>query len=178
MPYSSYSSSEETMTMREILNATRVYLYQEPDPVICSISHTDIVNGDIVCEINACHHFFKYTELMTWLSNHNTCPVCRCNVMREEENEDSFTSSAQQAGAQQAGSQQAGSQQAGAQQAGAQQAGAQQAGSQQERSTLFSNMQQPRTQHNGQQHVDNLQQLLRTFLTGLDGGVQTEISFL
>jgi len=46
----------------------------------CPISLEDFVENEIVCKIKGCHHCFKITPLMNWLSINTYCPVCRYNL--------------------------------------------------------------------------------------------------
>ena len=47
----------------------------------CPISLEDFAVGENICKINNCGHIFKRAALYRWFHRHNTCPVCRCNVL-------------------------------------------------------------------------------------------------
>ena len=47
----------------------------------CPISQQEFEENTQVIRINCCNHIFTQNSLTTWLSNHNTCPVCRCNIV-------------------------------------------------------------------------------------------------
>lgn len=78
-------TAASVLTQRQILENTRVFSYstERDHPLLnttCPISHLDFENGDILCELNHCHHVFKYNQIMRWLSIDSTCPVCRSLV--------------------------------------------------------------------------------------------------
>lgn len=52
----------------------------------CPISFEDFQIGESICKINYCGHIFKRDALYEWLENHNTCPVCRRNVIQSSRN--------------------------------------------------------------------------------------------
>jgi hypothetical protein len=52
----------------------------------CPISLEDFCVGESICKINNCGHIFKRDALYRWFNNHNTCPVCRCNVLPSNRN--------------------------------------------------------------------------------------------
>ena len=47
----------------------------------CPITQTEFTNNMIVTRINCCNHIFCKDSLITWLGGHNTCPVCRINIL-------------------------------------------------------------------------------------------------
>ena len=49
--------------------------------VTCPISMEEFREGDQLCRLNRCQHTFKKEPLRRWLRNHNTCPVCRENII-------------------------------------------------------------------------------------------------
>ncbi len=49
--------------------------------VICPISMEEFREGEQLCRLNRCQHTFKKEPLRRWLRNHNTCPVCRENII-------------------------------------------------------------------------------------------------
>lgn len=50
---------------------------------MCSICQTDFEGHEIVRLLNNCSHLFHLNCIDTWLSNHNTCPTCRHNLMND-----------------------------------------------------------------------------------------------
>jgi hypothetical protein len=52
----------------------------------CPISLEDFAVGESICKINTCGHIFKRVALYRWFHRHNTCPVCRCNVLPTNNN--------------------------------------------------------------------------------------------
>lgn len=46
----------------------------------CPISLEEFEIGDQLCEINHCHHIFKWIHLQSWFCTHSNCPVCRFDI--------------------------------------------------------------------------------------------------
>jgi E3 ubiquitin-protein ligase RNF115/126 len=46
----------------------------------CGISHEPFETGDVVVSL-ACKHSYLEDNIVTWLRAHNTCPVCRFQVV-------------------------------------------------------------------------------------------------
>ena len=53
----------------------------------CPISHQEFDNNTNVIRINNCNHIFVRNSLLTWLTTHRTCPVCRCNIITNNNEE-------------------------------------------------------------------------------------------
>ena len=54
----------------------------------CSICTSEYELGDNIRRLNRCRHEFHDTCIDTWLSAHNTCPVCRSAVIANIDNID------------------------------------------------------------------------------------------
>ncbi len=54
----------------------------------CPITQTEFTNNMTVTRINCCNHIFCRDSLLTWLANHNTCPVCRTNIINNNQQND------------------------------------------------------------------------------------------
>lgn len=54
----------------------------------CSICTSEYESGDDIRRLNRCRHEFHETCIDTWLSAHNTCPVCRSAVIANIDNID------------------------------------------------------------------------------------------
>lgn len=60
----------------------------------CPITRTEFEEGDLLCEIKHCQHYFKNEAIQTWFRNNVRCPVCRYDIrdyvpeVNEEENTD------------------------------------------------------------------------------------------
>lgn len=54
----------------------------------CSICTSEYESGDDIRRLNRCRHEFHETCIDTWLSSHNTCPVCRSAVIANIDNID------------------------------------------------------------------------------------------
>jgi hypothetical protein len=66
---------------------TTSYNYTEPipaleEPRLCPITMEPFVSNTQVMRITNCGHIFKVGALRRWFQNHNTCPLCRGNVIR------------------------------------------------------------------------------------------------
>ena len=49
----------------------------------CTITHDTFNPDDEVACLNHCKHIFKFQPLFNWLNQHQTCPVCRHNILDE-----------------------------------------------------------------------------------------------
>ena len=58
------------------LNAVYHVCLQEGDCIECPISSESLNAGEWASRM-PCGHYFSQTSLSKWLSEHNTCPVCR-----------------------------------------------------------------------------------------------------
>ena len=58
------------------------------DNQLCSICRCNIESGQIRRTINHCGHRFHQECIDLWLSNHNTCPMCRHDLTSPLENDD------------------------------------------------------------------------------------------
>ena len=47
--------------------------------IYCSITYEDFKNGDFVMCL-PCKHFFDPNAITNWLTNHDTCPLCRVKI--------------------------------------------------------------------------------------------------
>jgi len=47
---------------------------------VCPITRTPFEDGEEILEICVCKHRFRTNAIMSWLRNHDTCPVCRMNI--------------------------------------------------------------------------------------------------
>ena len=54
----------------------------------CSICIDDMMEGQTATFL-PCHHFFHDECVVLWLREHNTCPVCRAPIEKNEQSEDS-----------------------------------------------------------------------------------------
>ena len=64
-------------------NITRLKYSEIENPLnnICSITQEEFQPDDEVAILNECKHIFKYESLITWLIQHQACPLCRSNIM-------------------------------------------------------------------------------------------------
>ena len=47
----------------------------------CTICHENISRNEIIRKINSCNHIFHQDCIDIWLETHNTCPLCRGNIV-------------------------------------------------------------------------------------------------
>jgi hypothetical protein len=50
----------------------------------CPITRETFTPESVVLTLKQCKHCFVPFRMMTWLETNSTCPLCRCNVVREE----------------------------------------------------------------------------------------------
>ena len=48
----------------------------------CPITMTEFNEASQILEIRECRHIFNENALRRWFRNHVTCPVCRCDIRR------------------------------------------------------------------------------------------------
>mmetsp|Transcript_4812 Transcript_4812/g.7259 ORF Transcript_4812/g.7259 Transcript_4812/m.7259 type:complete len:102 (-) Transcript_4812:482-787(-) len=67
-------------------------------PQSCPVCCEDYKKGDdIVWSRNdGCHHVFHLDCIMTWLMQHDNCPLCRLDYLRPSEEQEEGTSNTQQ----------------------------------------------------------------------------------
>lgn len=83
--YNSFLNSSDDsprgLSTSEIARGTRMISF---DPSMnetrCPISYVDFQEGEDVCEIIRCGHFFKRNSIMTWFEHNTVCPVCRYDL--------------------------------------------------------------------------------------------------
>jgi hypothetical protein len=76
------TNTSSRLNNREIDRCVSSITYSsEETETRCPISLEDFVVGENICKINNCGHIFKRAALYRWFHRHNTCPVCRCNVL-------------------------------------------------------------------------------------------------
>jgi len=89
-------SSSRGLTASEISRNSETYeIDGDQQPYItrggaqtCSICASEYELGDDIRRLNRCRHEFHETCIDTWLSRHNSCPVCRSAVIANIDNID------------------------------------------------------------------------------------------
>lgn len=64
---------------------TRLITYSanvDLDTPSCSICTQEWQHGDEIRKLNSCRHYFHKSCVDTWFSDHNTCPLCRTNIIQ------------------------------------------------------------------------------------------------
>jgi hypothetical protein len=75
------------LTAEEVTNNTRTIQYSsEMNEPRCPISHVDFEEGEDICQIIPCSHYFKTNAIMRWLNSHSDCPVCRRDLRENNDN--------------------------------------------------------------------------------------------
>ena len=46
----------------------------------CPITFHDFEEGEEICQIIPCSHYFKRDAITRWFENHDICPICRRNL--------------------------------------------------------------------------------------------------
>ena len=54
---------------------------EEPINLTCAITQEEFSPDEDVAKINYCNHIFNYEQLISWLLDHQTCPICRYNIL-------------------------------------------------------------------------------------------------
>lgn len=76
-------TTSNLLTETEINNATEQIRYgniENPISERCPISYVEFDQETNVSRIKHCQHIFEPDSLTSWLTRHNTCPVCRYNL--------------------------------------------------------------------------------------------------
>ena len=63
---------------RIITNSSNIDL----DTTSCSICTQEWQHGEELRKLNSCRHYFHKSCVDTWFSEHNTCPLCRANIIQ------------------------------------------------------------------------------------------------
>jgi hypothetical protein len=99
-PRSANLENNNQVSAIDILRATECCIFstiQNPINNYCPISQEEFTANQEVIMIKHCGHLFKQEPLLTWFSNHSTCPYCRYdikeyslqnNLSQDEEEED------------------------------------------------------------------------------------------
>jgi hypothetical protein len=77
------NTNSNSVSLNTLINETTNFIWSDSSNNnfnICPIARTPFVEGTYVTKINNCGHIFNHTELLTWFSRNNTCPVCRYNL--------------------------------------------------------------------------------------------------
>jgi hypothetical protein len=59
----------------------------------CPITHEDFEEGEEICRIISCGHFFKPDAIRRWFLRNTICPVCRHNVLSNSDASNNLTDS-------------------------------------------------------------------------------------
>jgi hypothetical protein len=78
-------ADNNNLTLRQISITTTLDISNNimtlGDIQTCAICQMDIIINQVVRKINHCNHIFHQNCIDIWLENHNTCPVCRHNLL-------------------------------------------------------------------------------------------------
>lgn len=72
------------LTNAQIDAHSRVITYSasvDLDSPSCSICAQEWQHGDEIRKLNTCRHYFHKSCVDTWFRDHNTCPLCRTNII-------------------------------------------------------------------------------------------------
>ena len=83
------------LSREQIARNTRTYGYTDEmhtldadmNEHMCPISLEHFQVGDVICEIQGCGHKFKRPPLMNWLRRNSRCPVCRYDILANDNTE-------------------------------------------------------------------------------------------
>lgn len=77
-----YSSSASSMTIEQIHDMTILSVLGSDSPaVLCTVCQNPCEPGSIVQTIRQCYHVFHPVCIERWLSQNNSCPVCRSTLV-------------------------------------------------------------------------------------------------
>lgn len=69
------------LSQQEITTHTEMVVYDSSmNEQICPITHIEFEEGEEVCKISSCGHYFKRHAIYRWFSSNTICPVCRHNL--------------------------------------------------------------------------------------------------
>jgi hypothetical protein len=89
VPAAASAPVQRGLSLNELLSNTSLSLYTEVDGSLendnCSICTEEYENNDIQRKINQCNHKFHSRCLENWVTNHNTCPLCRVNIVNQND---------------------------------------------------------------------------------------------
>lgn len=75
------------LTSEQILNSTQLLLYNSNlQENTCPISLENFMEGEEICKIRGCGHYFKKNHILRWFNNNHLCPVCRYDVKSYQPN--------------------------------------------------------------------------------------------
>lgn len=73
------------LTPAQIDAQSRIITYSanvDLDSATCSICAQEWQHGEEVRKLTRCRHYFHKSCVDTWLRDHNTCPLCRTNIVQ------------------------------------------------------------------------------------------------
>lgn len=73
------------LTHAQIDAQSRIIIYSanvDLDSASCSICAQEWQHGEEVRKLNRCRHYFHKSCVDTWIRDHNTCPLCRTNIVQ------------------------------------------------------------------------------------------------
>ena len=81
------TNTQEGLTQLQIEDKTEIILYDSSmNETRCPITFEDFNIGENICRIKHCGHFFKTQSIQNWLRNNFYCPICRHNLLENDEN--------------------------------------------------------------------------------------------
>lgn len=74
-------------TTEEIQRSTSIVTIECGPEDMCSICHEAYIRQQQVRRLNRCGHYFHELCIDVWLDDHVTCPICRCDIRGDEEDD-------------------------------------------------------------------------------------------
>ena len=84
-PVNTAGSVHTRLTPAQIDAQSRIITYSanvDLDSATCSICAQEWQHGEEVRKLTRCRHYFHKSCVDTWLRDHNTCPLCRTNIVQ------------------------------------------------------------------------------------------------
>ncbi len=79
------NSAQMRLTQTQIDSHSRIITYLpnvDLDSGTCSICAQEWQHGDELRKLTGCRHYFHKACIDTWFREHNTCPLCRTNIVQ------------------------------------------------------------------------------------------------
>lgn len=71
-----------SLSVQDLIEFSQIFIYEDSTntETICSICRIPIQTSEICRKIISCQHFFHSVCIDSWLSRHDSCPMCRCSI--------------------------------------------------------------------------------------------------
>ena len=77
----SFTNNYSNRSLYKYIKKTKYKDIYNPINDICPISQTNFKYNSDIIQINACKHIFFEKNILKWFEINNTCPICRYNII-------------------------------------------------------------------------------------------------